>query len=78
MEMSRDWEAFWRFRELVDRYPNHTSGESILYSAFSLSVKLEDVEESKDTGAVKVFTTKKLDNSEKQRLQGLGLQSFLP
>ncbi|WP_269525281.1 hypothetical protein [Coraliomargarita parva] len=34
--------------------------------------------ENKDTGSVKVFTTKKLDNSEKQRLQQLGLQNLIP
>ncbi|WP_269525290.1 tetratricopeptide repeat protein [Coraliomargarita parva] len=48
MEMNRNWEAFWRFRFLVDRYPNHPSGESILYSAFALAIKLEAIDQGEE------------------------------
>ncbi len=41
LDMERDWEAFWRFRKMVDKYPDHEYAESILFSAFSLGHKLD-------------------------------------
>lgn len=40
MDIGRDWEAFWRFRKMVDQYPEHRHAETILYSAYSLSRRL--------------------------------------
>ncbi|MBT4757500.1 MAG: tetratricopeptide repeat protein, partial [Opitutae bacterium] len=40
MDMERKWEAFWRFRLMVDAYPDHKYAEEILFSAYSLSHQL--------------------------------------
>ena len=40
MEMGRNWEAFWRFRLMVDAYPEHQYAEDILFSAYSLGHQL--------------------------------------
>jgi TolA-binding protein len=40
MEMGRNWEAFWRFRLMVDAYPDHQYAEEILFSAYSLGHQL--------------------------------------
>ena len=40
MEMGRNWEAFWRFRLMVDAYPDHEYAEDILFSAYSLGYQL--------------------------------------
>ena len=40
MEMGRNWEAFWRFRLMVDAYPDHEFAEDILFSAYSLGHQL--------------------------------------
>ncbi|CAA6691628.1 MULTISPECIES: tetratricopeptide repeat protein [unclassified Lentimonas] len=48
MAMGRDWEAFWRFREMVDLYPDHEYAEDILFAAFSLGRKLGESSESVD------------------------------
>ena len=40
MEMERKWEAFWRFRLMVDAYPDHKYAEEILFSAYSLGHQL--------------------------------------
>lgn len=40
MDMDRDWEAYWRFRVMVDTYPDHEYAEDILFSSFSLGRKL--------------------------------------
>ena len=40
MEMGRHWEAFWRFRLMVDAYPDHEFAEDILFSAYSLGYQL--------------------------------------
>ncbi|MGJ8639827.1 MAG: tetratricopeptide repeat protein [Opitutaceae bacterium] len=47
MDMGRDWEAFWRFRVMVDTYPKHEYAEDILFSAFSLARKLGEGVEAK-------------------------------
>lgn len=44
MEMGRLWEAFWRFRLMVDAYPDHEHAESILYSAYSLAYQMGHTE----------------------------------
>lgn len=41
MDMGRDWEAYGRFRLMVDQYPDHKYAEEILFSAYSLGYKLE-------------------------------------
>lgn len=40
MDMGRNWEAFWRFRLMVDAYPEHEFAEDILFSAYSLGHQL--------------------------------------
>jgi TolA-binding protein len=40
MDMERYWEAFWRFRLMVDAYPDHEFAEDILFSAYSLGFQL--------------------------------------
>jgi TolA-binding protein len=40
MEMERKWEAFWRFRLMVNAYPDHKYAEEILFSAYSLGHQL--------------------------------------
>lgn len=40
MDMERFWEAFWRFRLMVDAYPDHEFAEDILFSAYSLGHQL--------------------------------------
>lgn len=40
MEMGREWEAYWRFRLMVDEYPDHEFAEEIQFSSFSLGRKL--------------------------------------
>ena len=40
MDMERNWEAFWRFRLMVDAYPDHKFAEDILFSAYSLGFQL--------------------------------------
>lgn len=42
MEMGRNWAAFWRFRLMVDEYPDHEFAEEILYSAYSLAHLLSE------------------------------------
>ena len=41
MDMERNWEAFWRFRYMADRYPDHEFAEDILFNAFSLAYQLD-------------------------------------
>ncbi|MGJ8653858.1 MAG: tetratricopeptide repeat protein [Opitutaceae bacterium] len=40
MDLGRNWEAFWRFRLMVDSYPDHEFAEDILFSAYSLGNQL--------------------------------------
>jgi TolA-binding protein len=42
MDMGRKWEAFWRFRLMVDRYPDHQYAEDILFSSYSLAYQLNE------------------------------------
>ncbi|MDA9260343.1 tetratricopeptide repeat protein [Puniceicoccaceae bacterium] len=48
MDMGRNWAAFWRFRVMVDTYPDHEYAEDILFAAFSLGRKLGEFVESED------------------------------
>ena len=58
MEMGRNWAAFWRFRLMVDTYPDHQYAEDILFAAFSLGRKLGEFEESES------LSTRYLTNTE--------------
>ncbi|MDQ8207534.1 tetratricopeptide repeat protein [Coraliomargarita sp. SDUM461003] len=40
MDMGRDWEAYWRFRVMVDTYPQHEFAEDILFFSLSLARQL--------------------------------------
>ena len=61
MEMGRDWEAFWRFRVMVDTYPDHKFAEDILFSSFSLGRKLGEFEEAESL-AERYLGNKKFTN----------------
>ncbi len=37
----RDWEAFWAYNRLLERYPNHANREDFLYAAFSTAATLK-------------------------------------
>lgn len=40
LDIERKWEAFWRFRNMVERYPEHEFAEDILFNAYSLGNQL--------------------------------------
>ena len=46
MDMGRNWEAFWRFRHMADRYTDHEFAEDILFNAFSLADQLGEEDKS--------------------------------
>lgn len=50
MEMGRYWEAFWRFRLMVDTYPDHKFAEDILFSAYSLGHQLGEYQIAEELG----------------------------
>ncbi len=50
MDMGRNWEAFWRFRVMVDTYPDHEFAEDILFSSFSLARQLGEFDEAEALG----------------------------
>ena len=50
MEMGRNWEAFWRFRLMVDTYPDHKFAEDILFSAYSLGHQLGEYQIAEELG----------------------------
>jgi TolA-binding protein len=50
MEMGRNMEAFWRFRLMVDAYPDHKFAEDILYSAYSLAQQLGKIDDAEELG----------------------------
>lgn len=50
MDMGRNWEAFWRFRLMVDAYPDHKFAEDILFSAYSLGHQLGESGIAQDLG----------------------------
>lgn len=50
MDMGREWEAYWRFRVMVDTYPEHEYAEDILFSSFSLGHKLGELEDAEGLG----------------------------
>ncbi|WPJ97170.1 tetratricopeptide repeat protein [Coraliomargarita algicola] len=50
MDMGREWEAYWRFRVMVDEYPDHEYAEDIIFSSFSLGHKLGESEDAELLG----------------------------
>ncbi len=50
MDMGREWEAYWRFRVMVDEYPDHEFAEDIIFSSFSLGHKLGELEDAERLG----------------------------
>jgi TolA-binding protein len=50
MDMGRNWEAFWRFRLMVDTYPDHKFAEDILFSAYSLGHQLGENQIAEELG----------------------------
>ena len=50
MDMERNWEAFWRFRLMVDAYPDHEYAEEILFSAYSLGHQLGETAIAEELG----------------------------
>ena len=64
MEMGRNWEAFWRFRLMVDTYPDHKFAEDILFSAYSLGHQLGEYDIAEELGR------RYLDNGKNKRYRG--------
>lgn len=50
MDMGRNWEAYWRFRVMVDKYPKHEYAEDIMFSSFSLGHELGELEDAETLG----------------------------
>ncbi|MGJ8650242.1 MAG: tetratricopeptide repeat protein [Opitutaceae bacterium] len=64
MDMGRDWEAFWRFRLMVDKYPKHEYAEDILFSAYSLGRKLDQLPIAEE------LSTKYFSNDDYKKYRG--------